>query len=230
MKKYQTIVCAALLLVCRLSYALDIPMTQLIFEELEPGIEPYTSRLLMNKRYLRLDDGNDAGDFVLFDRVKGEIYNINHQDQSMIAVQRTAPIGLDIPVSFIVERDALKNAPRVDNIGAVEHRFIAEGKLCKTSINFTGLLPDVARALTQYQYVLMQQNQKTFSAIPDNVKTPCYLANNYFHQSAEFQVGFPVLVRDYQGREKRLLDFAEINKSSRLFDRPEGYRVYYPTD
>jgi hypothetical protein len=230
MKICQTIVCAALLLVCRLSYALDIPMTQLIFEELEPGIEPYTTRLLMNKRYLRLDDGSDAGDFVLFDRVKGEIYNIDHQDRSMIAFQRTAPIGLDRPASFIVERAALENAPQVGDMRAVEHRFIAEGRLCKTSINFNGLLPDAARALTQYQYVLMQQNQKTFSAIPDNVKTPCYLANNYFQQSAELKVGFPVLVRDYQGREKRLLDFAEINKSSRLFDRPEGYRVYYPTD
>jgi Tfp pilus assembly protein PilV len=87
----------------------------------------------------------------------------------------------------------------------------------------------VARGLIQYQYVLMQQNRKSFATIPDNVKTPCYLANNYLYQSAELKVGFPVQVLDYQGHEKQLLDFAEITKSSTIFNRPEGYQVYFPT-
>jgi hypothetical protein len=230
MKKYLAIVCVALLLLGRLAFASDIPVTQLIFEELEPGIDPYTTRLLMNKRYLRFDDGDDAGDFVLYDRVKGEIYNINHDDRSMIMIQRGAPMQLDTSVSFTVQSRVLENAPRVDNMVAVEHQFIAEGKLCKTSINFNGLLPHVVKALIQYQSVLMQQNQKTISTMPETVKTPCYLANNYFHQSAEYKEGFPVQVLDYQGREKRLLDFAEINKPSSLFERPEGYRIFYPLD
>jgi hypothetical protein len=230
MKKYLVTACTLLVLSCRLVVAADLSMTQVIIEEVEPGLEPYITRMLINKRYLRLDDGDDASDFVLFDRVKGEIHNFNHDDQSEVIIQRAAPVNLDVSIPFSIQSNVLENAPRVGNMQAVENRYIAEGKLCKTSINFDGLLPDVARALVQYRYVLMQQNQKTISAIPDSVKTPCYLANNYFHQSAELQMGFPVHVRDYQGREKRLLDFAEIKKSSKLFGRPEGYRVYYPTE
>jgi hypothetical protein len=230
MKKYLFILTALFILASRLAMAADIPVTQLILEEVEPGLDSYTTRILVNKRYLRFDDGDDAGDFVLFDRVMGEIHNFNHDDQSEVIIQRAAPVNLDVSIPFSIQSNVLENAPRVGNMQAVENRYIAEGKLCKTSINFDGLLPDVARALVQYRYVLMQQNQKTISTIPDSVKTPCYLANNYFHQSDELQMGFPVHVRDYQGREKRLLDFAEIKKSSRLFGRPEGYQVYYPTE
>jgi hypothetical protein len=228
MKINLILLTATLILSSRLVMAADIPMTQVILEELEPGVEPYTTRILMNKRYLRFDDGEDTGDFVLFDRVKGEIHNFNHEEHSEIIIQRAAAVNLDISIPFTVQRKALEKAPRVNNMVAVEHKFIAEGQLCKTSINFDGLLPDVARGLIQYQYVLMQQNRKSFATIPDNVKTPCYLANNYLYQSAELKVGFPVQVLDYQGHEKQLLDFAEITKSSTIFDRPEGYQVYFP--
>lgn len=228
MKKYLILPALLLVFCSGVAVADNIAMTQVIFQEVEPGLDPYTTRVLMNKRYVRFDEGEDAGDFVLFDRVRGEIHNFNHEDQSELIMQRSAPVDLDITMSFSVQRETMQNAPRVGEMVAVEHRFFAEGQLCKTSVNFKGLLPDVTRALIQYQYVLMQQSRKTFAAIPDAIKTPCYLANNYLHQSADLKDGFPVLGLDYQGHEKRLLDFSEVTKPSKLFDRPEGYRTYFP--
>ncbi len=228
MKKLLVVLSLGLVMACKLGMAADIPVTQVIFEEVEPGIAPYTTRVLVNKRYLRLDEGEDDGDFTLFDRVKGEIHNYNQDDQSEMFIQRSAQVELDVQIDFSIKRRVLVDAPHINNLVAVENSFFAQGELCKTSVNFAGLLPDVATALSQYQYVLMQQNRKTFSAIPDSVKTPCYLANNYLYQNAYLKVGFPAHVADTQGREKRLLDFASIKKPSQIFEPLKGYRVFSP--
>lgn len=54
MKKYLIILTAAFILTSRLVMADDIPMTQVIIEEVEPGLDPSTTRILMNKRYMLL--------------------------------------------------------------------------------------------------------------------------------------------------------------------------------
>ena len=59
-----------------------IEMLQLVFEEREPGVGPYRTRMLLDQRFLRIDSGADQDDYVLFDRVKGEIHNFNHEDRS----------------------------------------------------------------------------------------------------------------------------------------------------
>lgn len=228
MKKLQMIISIGLILVCQLALAVDIPMTEVLFEEVEPGLEPYTTRVLVNQRYLRLDDGDDEGDFTLFDRVKGEIHNYNRGERSEILIQRGAEVDLDVKIRFSIQRKALTDAPRINNLTAIEHRFTAQGELCKSSVNFAGLLPDVVRALRQYQYVLMQQNRKTFEEIPEQVKTPCYLANNYLYQDAYLKAGFPVHVVDEQGREQRLLEFATVKKPSSVFEPLRDYRVFSP--
>jgi hypothetical protein len=229
MNCFRILLAFVLLMFSRLLVAADIPMTQVLLQEVEPGLQPYTTRLLLNKRYLRMDEGDDNGDFVLFDRVTGEIHNFNHEEHSEVMIQRSAPVKLDVSVDFTTQQRILPDAPQIGGEDAVEHRYFADGELCKVSVNFKGLLPAVRQALIQYEQVIMQQNAKTFDAIQQQSKTPCYLANNYLYQSAYLKDGFPVHVVDNLGREKRLLDFAEVRKPAELFKQPEGYQVYYPS-
>lgn len=220
---------ALLTLFSTLARSSDLLLTQVIFEEVEPGLAPYITRLLMDKRYLRLDEGNDEGSFVLFDRVKGEIHNFNVADQTEIIIQRGPARRIDVAIALSITEKPLLNAPDIAGMVALEHRYMAQDQLCKTSVNFKGLLPQVVQALVQYEQVLMQQNRKTFDAIPEALKTPCYLANNYLYSSAYLESGFPVHVVDNEGHAKKLLDFSMVTKAASVFERPSGYRVYFPS-
>jgi len=207
--------------------AAEIELTEVVFEEREPGVDPYITRLLVNKRYLRLDGGQDDGDYVLFDRVKGEIHNFNREERSEILIQRRPVPAASVKVDFVVEQVPLKDAPAINGIGAVAHRFFADGQLCSSSVNFNGLLPEVVTAWRQYKRLLQQHNLQTIEQIPQEVKTPCYLANNYLHGNAYLRAGFPVHVEGLGGRSKSLLNFRQVNKPAGLLSRLPDFEVVY---
>jgi len=61
-------------------------VTEVIYHDQDPGSEPYVTRILVNERFMRLDDGQDGGDFVLFDRKKGEVVNVLHEMKVLMRV------------------------------------------------------------------------------------------------------------------------------------------------
>lgn len=207
-----------------------INVTQVLFEEIEPGISPYQTRVLVNKRFLRFDDGNDNGDFVLFDRVKGEIHNFNLNERTEIIIQRRPYIDLDEKLDVQVIAKPLKNAPTVAGIEAVEHFFLVDNKLCRKSINFKGLMKNVTAAMIQYQELLTEQSKQTFDMVPADYRTPCYLANNFLNTTDYLLAGFPAVVSDESGRQKKLMGFSSVSIPASLFERPQGFDVFYPGD
>lgn len=44
--------------------------TLVLFMEQESGVEPYQTRMIVNKNFVRVDDGDGAKSFVLYDRNK----------------------------------------------------------------------------------------------------------------------------------------------------------------
>ena len=89
-------------------------------------------------------------------------------------------------------------------------------------------LPEVTLTLIDYEQAIVQQNNQTLSRIPNNVRSSCYMANNYLHASDYLKVGFPLFVSDDQGRQKKLLGFRQLKKHHSIMLQPEGYSVYYP--
>lgn len=61
------------------------------YEEREPGVEPYTTRIIVSPRYLRLDDGNDDGDFVLLERGSGTLQSTNAVDGTILVIRGSGP-------------------------------------------------------------------------------------------------------------------------------------------
>jgi len=206
----------------------ELVLTEVLFEEIEPGIEPYQSRLLLGKKYLRLDDANDRGDFVLFDRQTHEIHSFNHEEQSHLVMKPLARQIVDFTIDFKVERQSLHDAPKVNGVSAVQYQYFADKQLCKMSVNVAGLLPEINRVLIDYEQAKVEQNKQTLSQIPDNVRSSCYMANNYLHASDYLKSGFPMFVSDDRGRQKKLLSFRQLNKPASIMKKPEGYSLYYP--
>lgn len=206
----------------------NLVLTEIIFEEIEPGLDPFTSRLLLGANFLRLDDGSDRGDFILFDRNSHEIHSFNHEDKLHLVMKSLSGLALDFKLDFKVEKKELLDAPDVQGVKPVQHHFYADGRLCKKSINVSGLLPELAQVLVDYEQTIVKQNNQTFSEIPASVRSSCYVANNYLHASDYLKVGFPLFVIDDQGRQKKLLDFQQIIKSHSIMEQPDDYSVYYP--
>jgi len=205
-----------------------ISVTEVLIAETEPGIGLYHSRLLLSDQFLRLDDGQDDGDYILFNRRSHEIHSINHEDQSHLIMKPISAKAIDFKLDFKVEQKAVKDAPSVGGIEPIQHQYFADTRLCKQSINVKGLLPQVTQALMDYEQALAAQNSQTLNRVPADMRSSCYMANNYLHASDYLTGGFPLFVMDDMGRQKKLEDFHQREVPASLFEPISGYKVYYP--
>lgn len=206
----------------------ELVLTEVVFEEVEAGLEPFKSRLLLAKNYLRLDDGDDRGDFILFDRHTHEIHSFNHEDRSHLVMKSLPVTALEFIIKFNQQSQPLLDAPKVNGVTPVQHHFFADQQLCKKSINVTGLLPELTQVLIEYESVIVEQNKQTLSQIPSSVRSSCYMANNYLHASDYLRAGFPLFVVDDQGRQKMLQTIRQVKMNQSIMQKPGGYSVYYP--
>mgnify|MGYP000019413978 FL=1 len=206
--------------------AQEIEVMQLRFEHSEPGVGVFQSRLLMNERYLRLDNGFDYDDFMLFDRRSRQIHSVNHESRLLVILQPSGPKPVEFEMDFRVEQKPLQDAPAIGGQKAMEYRFFADDELCKTSVNVAGMLPQVRQALIDYRQVRQDQDTHNIAQLPLELKTACYMANNILHSIDHLQPGFPIMVSDDQGRQQRLLDFKQVTKPAQIFELPEDYRNF----
>ena len=207
-----------------------VGITEVIFEQSELGIEPYRSRLLLGRDFLRLDDGTDSSDFILFDRESAEIHSFNHDDKTHMRIRPRKFTAIDFDLTLTREEKALSDAPSVNGQQPVQYRFLANGELCRQSVNVRGLLPDFLHALQRYEQMLVEQSKSSLEQLPASLKTDCYMANNFLHASDYLRVGFPLQVLDYDGKQQKLLSYRQISGSGSLFEFPTGYRQYDPSD
>ena len=94
--------------------------TMVMFVEQEQGVEPYQTRMIVTKDFLRIDDGQDSDSFVLFDRVKKIVYSTNPDDHAIMAVHEKKMPGnkkLEPPIKLVQtvkEVKDMKDAPEID--------------------------------------------------------------------------------------------------------------------
>ncbi len=208
--------------------AQEVDVTQIYLEHVEPGIESYQSRLLVTDRFLRMDDGQDQDDFILFDLQTQQIHSVNHETQLHIKLKPAPARQVEFQLDYQVTMKPLQDAPAVAGQQPTEYQFFANGQLCKLSINASDLLPRATRALAQYEQQIAERNKLSIEQVPESVKTACYLANNVLHSVDYLQGGFPLMVMDHKGRQKRLLEFSEVKKPAAIFSLPDNYRQYSP--
>jgi hypothetical protein len=205
-------------------------LTEVMFAESEPGIADYPSRVLMNARYLRFDDGIDDGDYVLFDRDTREIHSFNHEDETHLRIVPSASEAPEFDLDFSVERRVLSDAPAVNGRQPVEHVYRANGQLCRKSVNVEGFLEELRLQLVAYEQTLVTQGLQTLERLPAALRTACYMANHYLYATSYLDAGFPMYVEDYTGTKKRLISFSQVEKPTSLMGFVEDYRVYYATE
>ncbi len=206
----------------------QVKMLEVLFSESEPGIDPYSTRYLLSDDYLRLDDGSDEGDFILFDLKTRVIHSFNHEDKTHLKIEPRVIQAIDYALDFKIKKTPMTQAPAIEGNRRVGYELKANGDTCKHVVSLEGLMPELISVLRDYELVLAEQAKTTLSRVPAAYREPCYMANNYLYVDAYLDGGFPVQVIDYMGKQKKMMSYRPVLKSEQLIQFPQGYRIYKP--
>ncbi len=220
----KKVVAFALVILCKPVVA-DTAMV-LHFEEREAGVEPYPLRLLITKDYVRVDEGMDAGGYVLYDRKQKRIHNILDESEQVLTVEPAESEALAIPdIKLSYQSFSVNDAPQIAEQSPQGFHLMADGEKCAHAIVVQGLLPAASMAMVEFQQLLGKQSEATLKNTPASFQTPCFLAENILQPGWNWHLGLPVHTWDNKGYRSELVDYRENEEvSSHLFELPTGYR------
>jgi hypothetical protein len=202
-------------------YAAD--MTVLTYRDQDPGTPSYTTRVLVTPRFVRLDEGNDAGNFILLNRKTGDLVNVLHDTKNTMHIRNKR-----VPEET---RPAWKVDERIEDVrpGTQRITLTANGTVCSQSVAAKKLLPDAAKALAEYKVALAWTQFQTYKNTPDDLRQDCDLVEHVWDTGRAMRHGLPIEERDYAGRVRVLEKQGREKLRAGLFRLPAGYAVTYAT-
>jgi len=200
------------------------------YEEKESGTEPVNVRYLVNKLFLRIDDGVLQGDFLLFDRKNKIIYNVNQDDESILVIRPHKWLEPKFSFSVKEHKKILADAPEVEGKKILDYSKLADNKLCHR----LQILPDVyheeLKAFIEYQDVLSGQQVRILHNTPKELHSPCLLVDQVYNAGSYYQIGLPIQEFHSRGYVKRLIDYRHIKVKAEWSVLPEGFKRYSISD
>lgn len=199
----------------------------LVYEEQEAGVEAYPVRILVIPGYLRMDDGHDDDDFILFDRTSRTLFSISHADREILVIQQGTPGDGQAALPDLnlgIEKTEDKNVPPVAGRTPEIYRFTAAGETCLEAVVVPGLLPPAVQALREYGRLLAERQRATLDNTPVEFRTPCYLSRYVYAPGRQLEKGLPIREWDSSGYRRMLTDFRDkVAIDPVLFELPSGY-------
>jgi len=210
-----------LLLLCMLPLqALAANMTELNFQDQDPGAPAYPTRALVTEGFMRIDSGKGSEDFLLLDRKKNRVYEVTQERREILVIDAEQP-ALAKPDHWQVRED-IASSPD----SRTQHVNIYVNEVLCTQVTVVPkLLPDVAMALGTYRQALAGMQALTYLSSPPELRSDCDLAQHVWEIAREFEHGFPIEQKYHDGRSRRLVDYREKPYQQRLFVLPSGYRT-----
>lgn len=195
-------------------------MTELTYMDQEGVGGGYVTRYIVTERYLRLDFGRDREDFVLFDRKEKRAYNVSHE-QKEVMIFEVGVVAVKPPKQWEIKEDMQedRNAQkRVD--------LLVNGTVCARITASEQFLPDVAKALLEFQEMMAATHAGTYLATPADQRDDCDLARLILAPQRWFKYGMPYDELRSNGFSRRLLNYqVDVAVRSKALEIPENYRV-----
>lgn len=208
-----------------------------LFMEQEEGVEPYQTRMIITKNFIRIDDGKGTNSFVLYDRNKNIVYSTNPDEQTIMAVhEKTLKKGQVFEPPFklnysVNEMPEMKDAPTIDGETAKHYQLITNDKVCYDVIAIKGLMPNVVKALTEFHKHMATDSYVTFNNLPADMHDACEMTATTFKPARQFEFGFPIQEWGKRNYSRSLVDYNTGYKAEpKLFVLPEGYKHYTVTE
>ena len=207
--------------------------TLVLFMEQESGVDPYQTRMIVNKKFVRVDDGEGSQTFVLFDRTKKVVYSINPDEKTVMAVhEKKLKKGEVFEPPFklthsIKEMPAMEDAPKIGGESAKHFQLITNDKLCYDVVSIKSLMPNVVKALAEFHTHMATDSRVTFNNMPADMHDACDMTSTTFKPARQFEFGFPIQEWGKRDYSRTLVDFdVGFKADPKLFAFPEGYKHY----
>lgn len=207
----------ALLLVLGSAQAAD--MTVLRYIDQDPASPPYPTRILVTPDFMRMDTGDDAGDFALLDRKQRKLINVTRENSlAMVFSQAKLPPK---PAQWKVKLDVESGAP-----GTQRFRLKVNGRMCSEGVAAKRAAPNAAHAMAEMKSVLAATQYRVWKETPPELQHDCDLANQVFETGRILTLGLPLEEREFTGRSRHFVSETRQALQPELFRVPEGMKLF----
>ncbi len=211
--------------------------TLVLFMEQEKGVDPYQTRMIINKNFVRVDDGEGAQNFVLFDRLKKVVYSVDPDEKRIMAIhEKKLKKGQVFEPPFklthtVKKLEKMKGAPTINGEVARRYQLSTNNKICYDVVAVKGLMPDVVLALTEFHQLMATDSRVTFNNMPADMHEACEMTLTTFEPVRQLAFGFPIQEWGQREYMRSLVDYDVNYKADpKLFVLPEGYKNYTVTE
>jgi len=198
----------------------------LYYDEIEMGAGAQSMRYLINDQFLRIDNGDDKADFVLFDVNKKNIYSVNHEDQTILKIENNQWSQPEFDFKVSTHQSAMNDAPKIQDKTVYTYSVNAGDQSCTEVFLIKDTYTDEMKIMHQYQQVLSGQQVATLNNTPKEMHTPCFLVDQVYHAGGYFKIGLPVKISYSRDYIKFLSRFKNISVDAALFELPQTYKEY----
>ncbi len=200
----------------------------LYYDEFEKGVGMQPVRYMINQHYLRIDNGEEEDDFVLYDVEDKLIYSVNHSDQTILKISSDAWQRPEMSFKFSEQTSVMEEAPMINKQKVHQYQLKTADKTCTQVFYLKGLYPAYMKVIYDYQQVLSGQQVATLKNTPEEMRTPCFLLDQVYHTGDYFLEGLPIQITYSRDYAKFLKHYETKGMDSDLFELPEDYREYLP--
>lgn len=211
------------LLICvGVTHAADVAepriMIELRYVDQDAGDPPYLTRILVTQDLMRMDGGEDDGDFILLDRRHPKLFNVMRGNKlAMVFTPGTLPPK---PAGW-----KPKLVTYQDVQGTQRFSLTLNGLMCNEGVAATRTTPDAARAMAELKSVLAATQYRVWQASPRETQHDCDLANQVWDFNATLALGLPLDERDFRGRTRRFESESKPLLKPELFRVPDDMRL-----
>ena len=202
------------LLVLCMGMAHAAGMTVLRYVDQDPGGPPYPTRILVTPDFMRMDSGEDAGDFTLLDRRRRLVINVSRDSRlALVFAPGTLPPK---PAGWKARLETGK-AER----GGRRFTLKVNGVVCSEGIAVKHAT-DVARSMAEQKSILAATQYRVWKESPPDMQNDCDLANQVWNSGDTLSLGLPIEEREYTGRTRTFESETRQPLNPELFRVPEG--------
>jgi len=222
------VICAVWALSCASTALADVPASVFWYQEKETGTDPSTMRYLVADKFMRIDEGNRDDDFILFDAAANTIYSINHADHTVLVIN---PHDWHMPsfeFNHQITDALLEDAPKIAGKPVRHYLVTGDDKVCTDVQYVPGLFPERMAIMQAYQNVLSGEQVRLLANTPEDMRSPCFLADQVYNDGDYYARGLPVQIWHSRGYARILTDFQDQQVEQALFTLPADYKRYQP--
>jgi len=189
-------------------------MTVLRYVDQDPDGPPYATRILVTPDFMRMDSGDDAGDFSLLDRRRRVVINVTRDNRlAMVFAPGMLP---PTPAGWAPRLEANK-AER----GGRRFTLTVNGVVCSEGIAARHAM-DAARAMAEQKSILAATQYRVWKETPPELQRDCDLANQVWNSGDTLTLGLPLEEREFTGRRRKFESETLQPLNPELFRVPEG--------